>query len=146
MDVCQLLRLDHQNVLELFEELQRTPARPEKARSDVYEELRRELLAHAQAEQEIFYAALLNRVPDRDLILEAFEEHGVVERMFKDIDACPVSDEKWLAKVSVLREIVEHHIEEEENELFKTAREVLSRAEAEAIAEEVEARKAELDP
>jgi hemerythrin-like domain-containing protein len=46
----------------------------------------------------------------------------------------------------VLREIVLHHIEEEENELFKTAREVLSRAEAEAIAEEVEARKAELDP
>lgn len=146
MEIYQLLRLDHQNVIELFEELERTPARPAKARSDVYEELRRELLSHAQAEQEVFYTALLDRVEDRDLVLEAFEEHGVVERMFKDIDACPMNDEKWLAKINVLREIVEHHIEEEESELFKAAREVLSREEAEAIADELDARKAELDP
>ncbi|MGH8311451.1 MAG: hemerythrin domain-containing protein, partial [Steroidobacteraceae bacterium] len=83
MEIYQLLRLDHQNVIELFEELERTPARPLKARTDAYEELRRELLSHAQAEQEVFYTALLDRVPDRDLVLEAFEEHGVVERLFK---------------------------------------------------------------
>jgi Hemerythrin HHE cation binding domain len=146
MDIYQLLRVDHQNVIELFDELERTPARPAKARADVYEQLRTELLTHVQAEQEVFYTALLDRVPERDLVLEAFEEHGVLERMFKDIDACAMNDEKWLAKVNVLREIVEHHIEEEESELFRTARDVLSREEGEAIAEEVEARKAELDP
>lgn len=146
MDVYQLLRLDHRNVIGLFEEVERMPARPAKARARAYEELRHELLTHAQAEQEIFYAALLDRVPDRELLLEAFEEHGVIERMFKDIDACPIDDERWLAKLNVLREMFEQHIEEEESEVFETARDVLSREEAEAIAEEIEARKAELDP
>lgn len=144
MEIYELLRRDHKAVAEMFKKIENTTELESRGRKDLFSTLRAELLAHAQAEQEVLYSPLLERVGDRDLVLEAFEEHRSIELMFDEVERCPIDDERWLAKLTVLREIVEHHVEEEEGELFKVARKHLSREEAKAIGERMLARKAEL--
>ena len=140
-DVFDLIRSDHESVREIFKRMEETSERAPKARSTLLAELCDELLAHARAEQEVFYQALVERVNDRALVLEAVEEHGVVERAVFDLEACPPEDERWLAKLTVLRELVEHHVEEEETEMFRLARQVLSRDEALELGGEMQERK-----
>ena len=144
MEIYEILKKDHKAVAEMFKKIEHTTERAQKGRKDLFATLREQLLAHAKAEQEVLYAPLLARVDDRSLTLEAFEEHRSIELMFDEVDRCPVDDERWLAKVTVLREIVEHHVEEEEGELFKTARKHFSKEEARDIGELMVARKAEL--
>ena len=144
MEIYEVLKKDHKAVAELFEQIEKTTERSHKGRKDLFATLRGALLPHAQAEQEVFYKPLLARVEKRDLLLEAFEEHHVLELMFDDIERCPVDDEGWLAKVTVLREVVEHHVKEEEGELFKVARKHFSKEEAQEIGEKMKARKAAL--
>ena len=148
MEIYEVLKKDHKAVAALFEQIEETTERAQKGRKDLFATLREQLLAHALAEQEVFYKPLLARVEkdreDRDLLLEAFEEHNVLELLFGDIDGCPVDDERWLSKVTVLREIVEHHVEEEEKELFTLAREHFSKEEAQEIARQMQERKDEL--
>jgi hypothetical protein len=74
---------------------------------------------------------------EREMWLEAFEEHGVVEKLVADIEACDPTEERWLAKVIVLKEMVQHHVEEEEKELFKAAKKALTKEEARARADEM---------
>ena len=148
MEIYDVLRKDHKAVAALFEQIEMTTERALKGRKDLFASLRDQLLAHAHAEQDAFYKPLLARVEetreDRDLLLEAFEEHRVLELVFGDIDGCPVDDERWLSKVTVLREIVEHHVEEEERELFALAREHFSKEESEEIARQMQIRRDEL--
>ena len=144
MEIYEVLKKDHKAVAEMFKKIEQTSERAQKGRKDLFATLRKQLLAHAKAEQEVLYAPLVERVDERELVLEAFEEHRSIELMFDEVGRCPVDDERWLAKLTVLREIVEHHVEEEEGELFKTARKHFSKPEAEEIGERMQARKAEL--
>jgi hemerythrin-like domain-containing protein len=144
MNIYDVLRKDHRAVADIFERIEKTTERAEKGRKDLFATLRAQLSAHARAEEEVFYTPLLERMKDRSMLLEAFEEHGVLALMCDDIADCPVDDERWLAKVTVLREIVDHHVEEEEDEVFGVARKHFSKEEAEAIAARMTARKAEL--
>jgi hemerythrin-like domain-containing protein len=129
-DVFDLIRSDHEAVRDLFKRMEETSDRAGKARAALFAALADELLAHSRAEQEVFYQALAERAPERTLLLEAVEEHGVVERAVADLETCPTEDERWLAKLTVLKELVEHHVEEEESEIFRLARKLLSREEA----------------
>ena len=140
-DIYQVLKQDHQTVQKLFEQIEGTSDRAQKSRLQLFEQLSGELLAHAHAEQEIFYRTLLDLVEDRDMLLEAFEEHGVVETLIKDIEGCDPSEERWLAKVTVLKEMVEHHVEEEEKEMFRAAKKVLSAEEARELARRMQEQK-----
>ena len=145
-DFYQVLKQDHRTVADLFEKIEETSEGAGKTRTQLFSKLRDELLAHAHAEQEIFYTTLLDRVDDRDPLLEAFEEHGVVEKLVADIEGCEPDDERWLAKVVVLKELVEHHVEEEENEIFKTARKELSKEEALELGRKMQASKTDARP
>ena len=78
------------------------------------------------------------------ITLEAYEEHHVVDLVVAELEATPVSDETWGAKLTVAKENLEHHIEEEEEAMFTQARQVMDEAELEALGDSMAVRKEEL--
>jgi hemerythrin superfamily protein len=143
MDLYGLLHQDHEKVKSLFEALEKTTERAGRKREELFAKLNAELTLHSQAEEKCLYPRLKDEKETREITLEALEEHKVVKKLLKELDAMEKDSEEWAAKLKVLMENVEHHVEEEEKELFKQAKAVLSSEEAEEIAEEIDAYKEE---
>ena len=143
MNAFELLKKDHQKVSGLFKQLEETTERAVKTREDLFATLKQELDIHARIEEHIFYPALKEAEESREITLEAFEEHNVVKQLLGELDSMPVDDERWTAKLKVLKENVEHHVEEEEGEMFKGARKVLSAEQVEEIGARMESAKQE---
>lgn len=141
MSIFDLLKQDHKEVNDLLQEMCGTTERAAKKRQQLFEECQTALLAHSHAELETFYKPLLQEGDEPDAIRQAEVEHEVVERLIDDITATEPSDEKWLAKVTVLQELVRHHVEEEESEIFRTARKTFDRKQLDTMGETFEARK-----
>jgi hypothetical protein len=100
--------------------------------------IKTELSIHERIEEEIFYPALKEHPKAKDIVLEGYEEHHVVDEVMGELEATPVSDETWGAKFKVMKENIEHHIEEEEGEMFKQARQVFDDAELEELGTRME--------
>ena len=143
MDAFELLKKDHEKVSGIFEKLDATTERGVKTREELFTQLKQELDVHTRIEEEIFYPVLKEAKETEDLTLEAYEEHNVVKQLLVELEALPKDDETWGAKLTVLKENVEHHVEEEEGELFDGAREVLSREQIEELGARMEASKRE---
>ncbi|HKP95582.1 MAG TPA: hemerythrin domain-containing protein [Fibrobacteria bacterium] len=143
MDVYKLLHEDHIKVKSLFKELEDTTERAVKTREHLFANLKMELTLHAEAEERFFYPRLEPPKETHELTLEALEEHKVVKTLLAELDEDDKGTEEWAAKLTVLRENVEHHVKEEEEELFRKAKAVLSREDAESIGEEIEEYKEE---
>ena len=136
-----MLKADHDKVKQLLTRLEdtteravedpRRAVRHDQGRADVHEII----------EEEIFYPELKAHPKAKDIVLEGYEEHHVVDLLMGELEALPVEDESWGAKSLVMKENVEHHIEEEEGEMFKTARSVFDKAELEDLGSRMEARK-----
>jgi hemerythrin HHE cation binding domain-containing protein len=143
MNALTLLEDDHTKMRRLLDELESTTERGLKVRAELYSTIKGELTIHELIEEEIFYAALKRHPKARDIVLEGYEEHHVVDLVMAELDDLPVDDESWGAKATVMKENVEHHMEEEEGDMFKTARSIFDRAELEELGERMAARKAE---
>ena len=143
MNAFELLKQDHKKVSGIFENLEPTTERGVKTREELFARLKQELDVHARIEEEIFYPAIKEAKETRDITLEAYEEHNVVKQLLAELDELPKSDETWGATLKVLKENVEHHVEEEEGEMFTSAREVLSREQIEELGTRMEAAKKE---
>lgn len=141
MNAYNLLKEDHKKVSDIFKKLDSTTERALKAREELFSKLDSELEVHAAIEEQIFYPALKQAAEMRDIVLEALEEHKIVKEMLKELGSTPKDTEKWTAKLTVLKENVEHHVEEEEDEMFKKARKVLSDEQAEQLGARMEAAK-----
>jgi Hemerythrin HHE cation binding domain len=141
MTVFELLKKDHEKVSGIFEQIEQTTERAVKTREESFAQLKAELDIHAQIEEMILYPALEEFDETRDIALEGVEEHRVVKTLLAELEAMPVDDEQWTAKFTVLKENVEHHVEEEEGEMFKKARQVLSQDQIEEMTARVEAEK-----
>jgi len=141
MDAIELLKQDHRKVKKLLEEGEDTTERAVKTRSKLYQEIRTEMEIHEAIEEEIFYPALKDHPKAKEVVLEGYEEHHVVDQIMSELGETDVTDERWAAKFSVMKENIEHHIEEEEEEMFAKAREILDAGELEALAERMEQRK-----
>lgn len=118
--IYTLLETDHRTVEELFEQMEKAEDRATRERLVV--KLKLELGAHAEAEDMVFYKPLREAEAARSLVLEAEEEHRVVTRVLGELERLSADNEKWKARLTVLKELVEHHVQEEEGELFKQAR------------------------
>jgi hemerythrin-like domain-containing protein len=138
MDAFKLLKADHRKVAGLFDEMESATG---KQKLSVFAEIRTELELHTHVEETIFYPALEDPKETHDLTLEAYEEHNVVKNLLKELSQARSANDEWEAKAKVLRENVEHHVEEEENELFKKAGKVLSRDEIETLGEQMQSEK-----
>lgn len=139
MDAFELLKADHKKVNELFDQLE---AATGKAKLNVFNQIKTELELHTHIEEKIFYPALEKPEETHDLTLEAYEEHKMVKTLLSKLSGARTADDEWQAQAKVLRENVEHHVEEEENELFDKADDALSDEEIEALGQRMEAEKA----
>jgi hypothetical protein len=123
-DAIQLLTDDHKNVKKLFKSYQ---ALVDADGSDAEKEaiasqICMELTVHAQVEEEIFYPAVREAIDDDDLMDEAEVEHSTAKDLIAQIEASSPADELYDAKVVVLGEYVDHHVKEEQDEMFPKAR------------------------
>ncbi len=128
------LKKEHKEVQEIFEKLEKKKGNKE----ELFKKLKKEFLPHLIAEEKVFYPALLEKEGAREDTLESYEEHHVASRVFKELEEMSQDDERWQAKLKVLKEIVDHHIKEEETNLFKVAEKELKKDEFPAIMEKFE--------
>jgi hemerythrin-like domain-containing protein len=143
MNAITLLTNDHAKVKKLLGDLEATSDRATATRTKLFDEVKTELTVHEIIEEEIFYPALKAHPKAKSIVLEAFEEHNVVDTLMGELSELPVDDETWIAKFTVMKENIEHHVEEEEGEMFSKARSVFDRGELEDLGVRMERRKAE---
>jgi hypothetical protein len=141
MNVFDILKEDHKRVSDLFEKIEPTTERAVKTREELFTRLKMELDVHAHIEETILYPVLKEIEKTRDITLEGIEEHRLVKQLLIELEQMPKDTEQWTAKFTVLKENVEHHVEEEEGEMFKQARSALSKEEIEQLTTRVEAEK-----
>jgi hemerythrin superfamily protein len=124
-----MLKEDHKKVKRLFREFEKSHKSAETAaKRALVDEIIKELTTHAFIEETIFYPAARAEVPDNDdQVLESVEEHHVVAWLLSELAKLDPADETFDAKVTVLIENVEHHVEEEEQEFFPEVRKALGR-------------------
>jgi hemerythrin superfamily protein len=141
-DAVDLLEHDHRRLESLLKQGEDTTEKAVKTRTELLDVITRELNAHELIEEKILYPALKPHAEAKDLVLEGYQEHHVADILVKELHSLARSDERWGAKLKVLQENIEHHIEEEEKKMFPTARSVFGRAELEEMAVRMETMKA----
>ncbi|MGH8496110.1 MAG: hemerythrin domain-containing protein [Gammaproteobacteria bacterium] len=141
MNIYDLLKKDHKSVAKLMDEVAETGDKAAKTRATKFAQIKQQLTAHSEAEDEVFYSVLAEHDKTRDIILEGREEHALVTQLLEELAQMPPDSEDWTAKFKVLKENVEHHVEEEEGEMFKQARSVLDDEQAREIGEQFEEQK-----
>jgi hemerythrin superfamily protein len=127
MDAIDMLKADHQKVKELFRRYDAAGHRAYQKKKGIAEEVFTEITVHSMLEEELFYPAVKEQTDEDggDLVAESIEEHHVVAILIEELKGLDPRDERFDAKFTVLMENVEHHIEEEEGELFPEAEKVL---------------------
>ena len=138
MNAFTLLKADHKKVAGILEKLDSTTERGVKTRAELFNQLKTELEVHTRIEETIFYPALEKADETRDITLEAFEEHRLVKQLLGELDSMGKDQEEWTAKFTVLKESIEHHVEEEEGDMFPKARKVLGEENAEVLGTRME--------
>ena len=144
MDAVKLLKQDHDEVKKMLTDLENTTERAEKTRTEGLATLKHELEIHEAIEEEVFYPALKEHPKTKELALEGYEEHHIVDMVMAEIEGVEPSDETWMAKFTVMKENLEHHIEEEEGEMFPQAEQVFDDSELDELGDRMHARKEEL--
>jgi hemerythrin superfamily protein len=135
VDAISLLKSQHKQVLDLFKKYKQ--AEDPDTKRELCTELADNLAAHCEIEEQIFYPAVYVGEM-KDLLKEAVEEHLAAKRTLADILEMSPEDESFDAKMKVLQDQIEHHIEEEEGDLFKRVRASFEKVELEALGEEME--------
>jgi hemerythrin superfamily protein len=140
-DAIAVLKADHRRVTELFDKFEGLGDRAHATRERTVAKIIEELSRHAGIEENVFYPAVRERflVAQESMVLEALEEHHVVKVLLRELESMDPKSERYVAKVTVLREIVDHHVEEEESELFKKVRKEFRPAELRDLGAELEA-------
>ncbi|MDO8954547.1 MAG: hemerythrin domain-containing protein [Gammaproteobacteria bacterium] len=139
MEATKLLKKDHAKVKQILEELVDTTARSTVKRRELLQTLKQELDIHEKVEEKLFYPKL--KPGDKEQILEAYEEHHLVDKLLAEIENTEVTDEHWKAKITVLQENLLHHIKEEEHEIFPRAHKELGEKVLNKMGEDIQAMK-----
>ena len=139
MKATDLLKKQHKEVKALFKKVGSTENARERRR--LMNDIATALEGHTTIEEEMFYPAVrgLETQKAEEMVLEAYEEHHVVKLVLAELPQVDPGDERFEAKMTVLSELVEHHADEEEKEMFKTAQK-LGKDELEALGERMEER------
>ena len=139
-----MLKSDHAIVKRLLRELDETTERAIKQRERLVNEIERELKTHAQLEEEVFYPAFKAKTEKTDavdLFYEAAEEHHLVDIELPSLKAANPKSKEFGAKAKVLKDLVEHHVKEEEGEMFVKARQVFTDEQLRELGDLMQARK-----
>ncbi len=133
MDALALLKKDHQTVKSLFSRFEKASKKGGNTAA-IVEKIVRELSVHAAIEEQIFYPTIRRAAKStEDIVLESLEEHHIVKWTLSELEKMKPSDERFLAKVTVLIESVKHHVKEEEEDMFPKVRRALSKDQLELL-------------
>ena len=146
-DAIALLKADHQKVRGLLSQLEKSTERSADRRKTLLAKIEAEVKVHTTIEEEIFYPAYRDAVKkkeDKELYQEALEEHHVVDLVMPELKDADPAGEIFAAKATVLKELIEHHAEEEEKEMFPKARRALGAVALRELGAEMEDRKRSL--
>ena len=144
-DPIVLLEADHRRFEKLLEQGEKTTERGAKRRGELLNTLTAALDVHEAIEEKILYPALKPHAEAHDIVLEGYQEHHVADLIVRELHQLARDDEKWGAKFKVLKENIAHHIEEEERNMFPTARAVLTNDELNDLGVRMQALKADLE-
>ena len=133
-DAIQILEREHREFEAILKQGEQTTERARKTRRELLDRLTELLNAHERMEEKVLYPALQAHPQARDIVLEGYEEHHVADLIIAELHQVATDDEAWGAKFKVLKENIEHHIEEEEGEMFRLARGIFSRDELRELA------------
>jgi iron-sulfur cluster repair protein YtfE (RIC family) len=137
LNALELIKSDHERIKKMF--AQALDADEPAARSELLQRIRAELMAHERMEEDIFYPALRSASEKaKDIVLEGYEEHHVIDLILDEMFEVPEDTEQWHAKLKVLHENLEHHIEEEEEEMFSRAKKAMSRETLEELGQKMQ--------
>jgi hemerythrin superfamily protein len=142
MNAIELLESQHREVERLFSKIEK--AKDTKKKEELFTELADRLAIHASIEEHHFYPGVKARQTE-DMLLESLEEHLGVKRVLSDLLDVEADSETFDAKLKVLKDLVEHHVEEEEGELFPKAKKVLDEEDLDALGQTMAAEQAELE-
>jgi len=135
------LSKEHGEVASLMSELADTGNDDVERREDLFATIETELLAHAKAEDAVFYSAIADRDTTREKIEHAREEHQEVETLLEELGQMDITHQSWMNKFLKLEQSVEHHVQEEEHEVFARAQKLLSVEDARALDDDYRARR-----
>ena len=138
MKATDLLKKQHKNVKALFKQVEKTE--DGRRRRQLMDQIAGELKVHTRIEEEIFYPAAreIGTSKAEELIDESFEEHHVVDLVLAELPKVDPEDERFAAKMTVLSELVLHHAEEEESELFPLCEKKLGRERLQQLGEQMQ--------
>ena len=140
-DAIGVLQQDHQKAKALFADF-RKAAGDQQKQQEVYELIRDEIELHARVEEQVFYPQAKSAVGQE--VPKALEEHGLVKFLLAQLEQTPPTAEQFEAKMTVLMELVEHHVQEEESQLFPKVRQALGGERLSSMAEEITRAKSQL--
>ncbi|MFN2450579.1 MAG: hemerythrin domain-containing protein [Candidatus Baltobacteraceae bacterium] len=147
MDAIKLLKEDHKKVKALFAEVEDLGDRASAQRKKLFQRIDRELTVHSTIEETVFYPEFKSRADnseEKDEVLEAYEEHNIVKTLIGELENLDPKDETYKPKLSVLKEMVDHHVKEEETTMFKMAREMFEKDELNELGERLMSAKQEM--
>lgn len=146
-NAIELLKEDHDKVKDLLTQLEETTNRGVKTRQELVEKIAMELKVHTKIEEDVFYPAFraaAEKVEERVMIEEANEEHRLVDFELPRLQQSDPSTDEFAGHAKVLKELVEHHVKDEEKEMFPKAKKLLSKEELEELGTLMEAEKKKL--
>lgn len=147
MDAIKLLKEDHKRVKALFEQVEELGDRASAQRKKLFQKIDKELTVHTKIEETVFYPEFRRRASDseeRNEVLEAYEEHKIAKTLIAELEDLDPKDETYKPKLRVLKEMVNHHVKEEEREMFKMTRELFDKQELEELGERLAEAKKQL--
>ena len=133
-DAIEILEREHRRFEAILKQGEETTERARATRRELLASLTADLDAHELMEEKVLYPALQAHPQARAVVLEGFEEHHVADLIVKELREVATNDEAWGAKFKVLKESIQHHIEEEEKNMFRLARGIFSREELRLLA------------
>jgi len=146
-NAVDLLIEDHDRLKSLFKKLEEVPEDQQSEREQLLAKIEKEVQIHTDLEEEIFYPAFQKATEDHDdemMVFEAKEEHEVVDMELPRVKRTDSSTIQFEARAKVLRELITHHLEEEEKEMFPRAKKLLTDDILEELAQEMEKRRAQM--
>jgi hypothetical protein len=122
--ILDTLHQQHEMVKQMFKKIESSEDNAQKEK--LFTELKNNLVPHMKGEEKLFYPLLEDKDKYKEEVLHGYEEHHAAKLFVKEIEGMSPSDERWDAKVGVLSDMIDHHVESEEEKIFKYAREYLS--------------------
>jgi hemerythrin-like domain-containing protein len=138
MDIYQILKQEHDEVQDMLD--QQIEGKKSGKAQDL-KEIQQQLSIHLSGEEKLLYPLLTKSEESKEDAFEAFEEHHVAKVTLNELMKMSPGDERWLAKLKVLKELIDHHVEEEERNLFKVAKKVISNEQAKEIGQKYQQEK-----